>query len=138
MFEIQNASQRVSFLLSGSGSGFLSGLFEGGLGLHASEKVEFGVGVADTTNHVFGSKISDESASDGSINLELFDEDASGDAENLRDFLGDLVVPLLIEEHVVVKLILYLDLGPALFLCFSSFRLGGLGTLGSTLALVSG
>ena len=96
------------------------------------------MGVADTTNHVFGSKISDESTSDRSINLELFAEDATGDAENLRDLLGDLVVPLLIEEHVVVKLILYLDLGPALFLGLSSFCLVGLGALGGTLASVFG
>lgn len=65
MFEIQTACQRISFLLLGSsGSSFLSGLFEGGLGLHAGEKVELGVRIADTTNHVFGSKISDESTSD--------------------------------------------------------------------------
>jgi hypothetical protein len=58
----------------------------------------------------------DQSAGDGAVDLELLHEGAAGDYENLGDLGGDLGKALLIEEDFVVKLILYLDLGPCLFL----------------------
>jgi len=67
--------------------------------------------------------VPDEGAGDGSVNLELFAEGCTGNAENLCHFLRNLFVALLVKEHVVVKLVLNLDLGPALFLGLAALLL---------------
>jgi hypothetical protein len=59
-------------------------------------------------------KISDHTSGDGAVNLELVDQFRDGDSEELGGLLGDSLVSLSIEENSIVKLFLYLDLGPAL------------------------
>ncbi len=65
-------------------------------------------------------KISDHTSSDGAIDLELVDQLRDGDGEELGGLLGDSLVSLSIEENSVVKLFLYLDLGPALLFGLSA------------------
>ena len=112
---------KESLLLGSSSSSFLRGLFKGGLGLHAREKVEFGMGIANALDHALSGEVLDESTSNGSADLELIAKHSAGDAEDLGNFLGNLIESLLFEEHVVVELILYLDLGPTLLFSLRSF-----------------
>ena len=79
--------------------------------------------IANWNNKATGSHVLDESTSNGASDLELFAEDGSGDAKDLRNFLDHSFVLLLVEEDGVVKLLLNLGLGPGLLL--------GLGTLGA-------
>ena len=65
-------------------------------------------------------KISDHASCNGAVDLELVDKLRHGDSEELRSLLGDSLVSLRIEEDCVVKLFLYLDLGPALLLSLSA------------------
>ena len=65
-------------------------------------------------------KISDHTSCDGTIDLELVDQFGDSDSEELGCLLGDSLVSLRIEEHGIVKLFLYLDLGPALLLGLSA------------------
>ena len=65
-------------------------------------------------------------ASDRTVNLVLVHESGASDAKDLGDFRCNLGPFLLVKEHFVVKLILYLDLGPGLFLSLRSL-LGGIG-----------
>ena len=81
-------------------------------------------------------KISDHTSSDGAIDLELVDQLRDGDGEELGGLLGDSLVSLSIEENSVVKLFLYLDLGPALLLCLSTSTLLSWKSSGLGLALI--
>ena len=72
--------------------------------------------LSDGSDEIFTEKVLDEGASHGSSNLELFGEDCSGDAEDLGDLLEHSLILLVLEEDGVVKLLLYLDLGPGLLL----------------------
>ena len=79
-------------------------------------------------------KVSDHASCNGAVDLELVDKLRHGDSEELRCLLGDSLVCLRIEEDSVVKLFLYLDLGPALLLgfgatCFLSGESSSLGRL---------
>ena len=58
----------------------------------------------------------DERAGNGTVDLELLTKNGARDAEDLLALHGDLVVPILIQENVVVKLILDLNFGPALLI----------------------
>jgi hypothetical protein len=60
----------------------------------------------------------DDSTSDRTVHLKLVHEDCASDAQDLRDLACNLGPSLLVEEDVVVELVLYLDLGPGLFLGF--------------------
>ena len=82
---------------------------------------------------LFG-ELFDHRASDGTVDLVLVAEGGAGDAEDLGDFRCDLGPFLLVKEHFIVKLILYLDLGPGLLLglccLLGGIGLGGLAALG--------
>ena len=107
----------TSFLDFGSdGSSFLCGLFKGRLGLDALVEVEFGVGVTAAGDQTLTCEVADESTRDGTIDLEFFAKDSASDAKNLLALGGDLVVPPLVEEDFIVKLVLDLNLGPALLI----------------------
>jgi hypothetical protein len=58
----------------------------------------------------------DDGTSDRTVHLKLVHEDCASDAQDLGDFTCDLGPSLLVKEDVVVELVLYLDLGPGLFL----------------------
>lgn len=58
----------------------------------------------------------DDGTSDRTVHLKLVHEDCASDAQDLGDFTCDLSPSLFVEEDVVVELVLYLDLGPGLFL----------------------
>lgn len=77
-----------------------------------------------------------EGTGDGSVNLELFAKNGSRDGEHFGHLLRNLFVALLVKEHLVVKLISDLDLGPTLLFSLSTF-LGSLGILGCGLPFVS-
>ena len=123
-----------------SGSGFLGGLLESRLSLGAGEEVELSGGGIEALDGALLGELLDECAGDRTVDLELLHEGAAGDDENLGDLRGHLGEALLIEEDVVVELILYLDLGPGLFLGLGALSgtslLGGLGALRRRLARV--
>ena len=115
-------SLRISLLrfLGSLSSSLVSGLLEGSQGLNTLEEGEFGVLGSDGLDETLLLELVEEHTGDGSVHLELLNEHGAGDAEDLGNFVHELIVALLIKEDVVVKLILDLDLGPALLLCFSS------------------
>ena len=80
----------------------------------------------------------DESTGDGSTDLELFAENGSGNAKNLRNLLEHSLELSLIEVDGIIKLFLNLNLSPALLLGLatftSSFLLGQLGAFGRRLS----
>ena len=126
-----------SLLFSGGGSGFFSSLLKGTLGVLSCEQVELGMGIANAPNISSLLELSKETTSNRSVDLKLFAEDTAGDAEDLGHLLGDLIESLLFKENLVVKLVLYLNLGPCLLLCFSSLCFLGLRRLSGAFALVS-
>ena len=65
-------------------------------------------------------KVSDHLSGNRAIDLELVRKLRHGDSEELRCLLGDSLVSLSIEEDSIVKLFLYLDLGPALLFGLSA------------------
>ena len=65
-------------------------------------------------------EISDHFSGNGSVNLELVHKLRNSDCEELGSLLGDSLVCLGIEENGIVKLFLYLDLGPALLFGLSA------------------
>ena len=86
-------------------------------------------------------KISDHTSGDGTVDLELVDQFGDSDSEELRSLLGDSLVSLRIEEHGIVKLFLYLDLGPALLLGLSAstgFLTGESSSLAAFALILSG
>ena len=114
--------QRLSLLrlLGSLSGGLVRGLLEGSQRLNTLEEVEFGVLCSDGLDETLLAELGEEHTGDGSVHLELLNEHGAGNAEDLGNFVHELIVALLIKEDVVVKLILDLDLGPALLLCFSS------------------
>ena len=90
--------------------------------------------ITDLSDEILCVKIPDHLSRDGAVDLELVDHLANGDGQELGCFLGNSLVKLGIEEHGVVQLFLYLDLGPALLLglgatCFLSGESSSLGRL---------
>ena len=65
-------------------------------------------------------KVSDHTSCNRAVDLELVNKLRDGDREELGSLLGDSLVCLGIEENGIVKLFLYLDLGPALLFGFSA------------------
>ena len=98
-------------------SQLLSLLLKSGLCLGAGPEIETGVSVSNKLDFTLSGQFSDETASHGSVHLELFGNDSTGDAEDLGSLSEDLVVLLLLEEDFVVKLVSDLDLSP-LLCCF--------------------
>lgn len=81
-------------------------------------------------------KVSEHFSSNSSINLELIADNGNSDNLELGYFLGDSLVSLGIEEDSIVELFLYLDLGPTLLLCLSTFLVCRCGSgLGALVAL---
>ena len=117
-------SMKISLLLRSSSGSLLSSLFKSWFSLGAGVKVEAGVVIANNLNGTSLSEILDNSTSNRAIYLVLVGKSATGDAQDLGDFLCHLGPSLLVKEHFVVKLILYLYLGPGLFLRFRSFLCG--------------
>ena len=71
------------------------------------------------TNELDGAFLSEplnDGTCDRAINFKLVHHSGTGDAENFGDFTCDFSPALFIEENIVVELVLYLDLGPGLFL----------------------
>jgi hypothetical protein len=120
------------------GSGVFGGLLCSCLGLDSLVKIERGVLITNWSDELFFVEILDQSTSDGSTDLELLAEDGSSDAEDLWDLLDHSLVSLLFQENGVVKLLLYLDLGPGLLLSFSccGFTFGHLRRFGRSLACI--
>ena len=61
-------------------------------------------------------KLLDDGTSDRTVYLELVHEDAASNAKNLGDFACNFCPSFFVKEHIVVKLVLYLYLGPGLLL----------------------
>ena len=94
---------------------------------------------ANSLNQTFSSQVADKSARNRSIDLELFNEGSTRDAENLGDLCHQLLVALLVKEDFVVELVLDLDFGPALLLSFSAaFLRTRKGTLLQCLGILRG
>jgi hypothetical protein len=89
--------------------------------LDAGEDLEVGIAITDGLDVTTLDTVSDECARYGSVDLELFAEVGSGDAEDLCHFLRNLFVAFLVEENVVVELVLDLDLGPTLLFSLAAF-----------------
>ena len=94
------------------------------------------MGIANALDVTFFGKFSNETASDGSVHLELFAENTTGDAEDLWSLSKHLVVFLLLEEDFTVEFILFLDLTPLLCFRLSSPLLRSLSALGLTCSLL--
>ena len=105
---------------SSSGSSFIGSLLKSSLGLASLIEIKGGVLLSNWLDQLLSGKILDQSSRDGTSNLELFTENGSSNAEDLWDLLEHSLVLLLIQEYGVVKLLLYLGLGPGLLLGFSS------------------
>ena len=95
-----------------SGGSLLSGLLSWGESEVTSAEVEGCSLGSDWGDEVLSNEILDDCSGNGTADLELLNQDRSGDAEHLWNLLDDAFVLLLLKEHVVVKLLLNLDLGP--------------------------
>ena len=109
----------VEQMLAGFSLLLLSGLLSiscsflgSGLCLASHVQIELGVLGTDWLDETLLVKVFDEGSGNGTTNLELLAKNGSGDAENFWDFLNHSLVLLLLKEDGVVKLFLYLDLGP--------------------------
>ena len=71
---------------------------------------------ANLSDEALSVEVSNDDSCHGSVDLELVAQFGDRDREELRGVLHDAVVGLLVQEDRVVKLFLYLDLGPALLL----------------------
>ena len=118
-------------------------LLLGDLGVLAGVDRERVVVLANLSDESLGVKISDDSSGHGTVDLELVAQFGHRDGEELGRILDDSIVGFLVEEDRVVKLFLYLDLGPALLLGLSAAGLlagegSGLGglTLGALIVLL--
>ena len=126
----------LAFLfLSFLGSSFLLFSFSCTLCLGTSPEIKASVLVTDALNVSSACELLDETACNGSIDLELFDQDSAGDAQDFWHFSKDLVVFLLLEEYFVIGLISNLDLSPLLCFCLSTSLLSSLSALWSTRSL---
>ena len=121
-----------SSLLSFSGS-----LLSSSFSLASHIEVKTGVLLADWFDQALLVHILNKGTSNWSSNLELLAKNGSGDAKNLWHLLDHSLVLLLVEENGVVKLFLYLNLGPGLLLCFgSSLGLAFLGIFRGIFTLI--
>lgn len=113
----------LGFLVGGfeGGSGLLRSFLESSLGLHARVEVESRVVVADKLDGALLGELLDDCTGKRAVDFVLVAKFSTGDAKDFGDFLLHLSPPGLVQEDIVVKLILSLDLGPGLFL-----GLGGL------------
>ena len=68
--------------------------------------------ITDALDSASLSEVLDHGARNGAVDLVLVAKNAAGDAQNLRDLGSNLGPLLLVKVDVVVKLILYLYLGP--------------------------
>ena len=68
--------------------------------------------VTDALDGTGLSEVFDHGASNGAVDLVLVAKNAAGDAQNLGDLGSNLGPLLLVKEDVIVKLVLYLYLGP--------------------------
>ena len=124
MFETKKSK---SLLRLGSEEGGLFGsLVESRLSLDAGVEIELGGSGLELLDASLLGELLDEGASDGTVHLELLHEGRAGDNEDLGDLGGDLSESLLVEVDVVVKLVLYLNLGPGLLLSLAAFAAGSL------------
>ena len=125
-------------LLLGSGGGLLLGLLlKSRLGFASGVEREIATGnITDRSDISGAGKVSQETPGDRSINLELFHDSGARDHQNLWHLRADLVESILVEEHLVVKLVLNLGLGPGLLLSLGSLGLVRLGALGSGCSLI--
>ena len=109
-----------SLLLLGSFFGVSGGFLGSCLSLASHVEVKLGVLGTDWLDQTLLVKVLDEGSGNGTTNLEFLAENGSGDAENFRNLLNHSLVLLVLEEDGVVKLFLYLDLGPGLLFGFTS------------------
>jgi hypothetical protein len=95
------------------------------LGLSSGVESKSAVMVSNLLDEVFLSQVSQNFSGNGSVHLELVTDNGNSEIEELGSFLGNSFVSLSIKEDSVVKLFLYLGLGPALLLCLSTLLVGG-------------
>ena len=76
--------------------------------------------MSDWDDQLLLAEVFDECSCNGSADFELFNKSGSCDAKDFGYFLGHSFELLLVEEDGVVKLFLYLGLGPRLLLSFST------------------
>ena len=130
-FPLEGRSLDSLLLVLGlSGSLVLSLLLKGWFGKLTGVEGEIAASdISDWLNISGTSEVSEETSSDGTIDLELFHDNGAGKAQNLWHLLADLVKSLLVQENVLVELVLNLSLGPGLLLGLGSFGLVGLSAL---------
>ena len=85
--------------------------------------------VANALDGALSGELLDDSAGKRAVDFVLVAEFSTGDAEDLGDVHLHFGPAVLVHEHIVVKLILCLDLGPGLLLRLGSF-LQGINFLG--------
>ncbi len=104
------------------------------LGLGACVNSEGGVVISNLLDESLSVEISDQLSGNRSVDLELVAHFRNSDCQELGSVLGDSLVSLSVEEDGVVKLFLYLGLGPALlFSLTTTCFLSGEGRLGFAL-----
>ena len=135
------AFQRISFLLSLKSFSLLSSLFEGWFSLDAGKEIELRWVLTNALDSSLSLKLLDDGTSDRTVYLELVHEDAASNAKNLGDFACNFCPSFFVKEHIVVKLVLYLYLGPGLLLWLCAFTSNAslfscLSALGGTLSCI--
>ena len=90
------------------------------LSLSTGVNSEGGVVITNLLDESLGVEISDQLSGNGSVDLELVAHFGNSDGQELRSILCDSLVSLSVEEDGIVKLFLYLDLGPALLFGLSA------------------
>merc|ERR1711976_704105 len=81
-------------------------------GLGSSVEIEGVVLLSNGDDQASLGQFFDECSCNRSTNLELFNEDSSGDAKDLWNFFKHSFELFIVKEHGVVELFLYLGLGP--------------------------
>jgi hypothetical protein len=77
--------------------------------------------ISDLLDEVLLMEVSEHFSSYGSVDFEFIADNGNSEVLELGSLLDDSLVSLGIEEYSVVKLFLYLDLGPTLLLSLSTF-----------------
>jgi hypothetical protein len=77
--------------------------------------------ISDLLDEVLLMEVSEYFSSYGSVDFEFIADNGNSEVLELGSLLCDSLVSLGIEEYSVVKLFLYLDLGPTLLLSLSTF-----------------
>ena len=131
--DFKNGCSLLTFSFLGGG---LLGISLGGwFGFRTCPEIKAVVGVSNALDFILSSKLSNQTASDWSVHLELFAEDSASDAEDLGGLSEDFVVFLLLEEDIVVKFVINLDLSPLFRCLLRTSGLGSLSTLGGSSSL---